>query len=91
MLITGAGVEYRYILEKTGNGYAAYAPDLPGCIAAGDTWAETEKLIREGIIIYLDALAESGAPLPEPLVVTPEMAAAPVAAGRLSVDRAARV
>ena len=91
MLITGAGVEYRYILEKTGNGYAAYAPELPGCIAAGDTRAETEKLIREGIIIYLDALAESGAPLPEPMTVTPEMAAEQVAAGRLSVDRAARV
>ena len=82
---------YRYILEKTGNGYSAYAPDLPGCIAAGDTRSETEKLIREGIIIYLDALAEVGAPLPEPMAVTSEMAAEQVAAGWLSVDRAARV
>ena len=84
-------MEYRYILEKTGNGYAAYAPDLPGCIAAGDTWAETEKLIREGIIIYLEALAEVGDPLPEPMAVTPELAAEQVAAGWLRVDRAARV
>ena len=84
-------MEYRYILEKTGNGYSAYAPDLPGCIAAGDTRVETEKLIREGIIIYLEALAKVGAPLPEPMAVTPELAAEQVAAGWLRVDRAARV
>ena len=81
-------MEYRYILEKTGNGYSAYAPALPGCIAAGYTLAETESLIREGIILYLDALAEFGYPLPEPMVVTPEMAAEQVSAGWVSVDRA---
>ena len=81
-------MEYRYILEKTGNGYSAYAPALPGCIAAGDTLAETENLIREGILLYLDALAEFGHPLPEPMVVTPEMAAEQVSAGWVSVDRA---
>ena len=81
-------MEYRYILEKTGNGYSAYAPALPGCIAAGYTFAETESLIREGIVIYLDALAELGHPLPEPMTVTPAMAAEQIAAGWVSVDRA---
>ena len=40
-------MKYAVVIEKTGNGYSAYVPDLPGCIAAADTLAETEELIRE--------------------------------------------
>ena len=43
-------MQYSYVIEKSDNGYAAYVPDLPGCIAAGDTREETEGLIRQGII-----------------------------------------
>ena len=42
-------MRYAVVIEKTDNGYSAYAPDLPGCIAAGDPRAETERLIREAI------------------------------------------
>ena len=38
---------YTVVIEKTGNGYSAYVPDLPGCVAAGDTREETEALIPE--------------------------------------------
>ena len=54
------------IIEETGNGYSAYLPDLPGCIAAGDTFAETERLIQEAIAYHLDMLREGGDPIPEP-------------------------
>ena len=37
-------MKYVAIIEKTGNAYSAYLPDLPGCIASGDTLAETEGL-----------------------------------------------
>ena len=59
-------MKYLVIIEETGNGYSAYLPDLPGCIAAGDTPAETEELIRQGVIYHLEMLRESGDPIPEP-------------------------
>ena len=43
-------MKYTVVIEKTGNGYSAYAPDLLGCIAAGDSVAEVEELIREAMI-----------------------------------------
>ena len=63
-------MQYSYVIEKSDNGYAAYVPDLPGCIAAGDTREETEGLIRQGIIYYLQSLQEHGEPLPEPRAST---------------------
>ena len=59
-------MKYAVVIEKTGNGYSAYVPDLPGCIAAADTLAETEGLIREAVIYHLEMLCESGDPIPEP-------------------------
>ena len=38
------------VIEKVGNNYSAYVPDLPGCVACGDTLEETEQLIKEAII-----------------------------------------
>jgi len=40
------------IYEWAGENYSAYAPDLPGCVAAGDTIEETERLMREAIELY---------------------------------------
>ena len=59
-------MQYSVVIEKTDNGYSAYAPDLPGCIAAGDSQTEVEKLIREAIIMHLESLREHGDPVPEP-------------------------
>lgn len=57
---------YTAIIEETGNGFSAYVPDLPGCVAAGDTREETEALIREAVTYHLELLRESGDPVPEP-------------------------
>jgi len=54
------------VIEKTENGYGAYVPDLPGCIAAGDTYTETEQLIREAIPFHIQGMVEHGDPVPEP-------------------------
>ena len=59
-------MQYSVVIEKTDNGYSAYAPDLPGCIAAGDSQVEVEELIREAIIMHLESLQEHGDPVPEP-------------------------
>ena len=61
---------YAVVIEKTGNGYSAYVPDLPGCIAAGDTREETETLIQEAVTSHLEMLRESGEPVPEPQTTT---------------------
>lgn len=63
-------MKYAVIVESTGNGYSAYVPDLPGCIAAADTRMEAEALIREAVIFHLEMLRETGDPIPEPQTST---------------------
>ena len=59
-------MRYAIVVEKGPTSYGAYVPDLPGCIAAGETEEETLKLIREAIELHIQALKEDGLPLPEP-------------------------
>ena len=59
-------VKYTVVIEETDNGYSAYAPDVPGCVAAGDTVPEVEDLIREALVLHLESLREHGEPVPEP-------------------------
>jgi len=59
-------MQYSVVIEKAANGYSAYAPDLPGCIAAGDSQTEVEELLRAAIIMHLESLREHGDPVPEP-------------------------
>ena len=61
---------YAVVIEKTGNGYGAYVPDLPGCVAAGNTIEETEQLIRDAIQLHLDGMREDGDTIPVPTTVT---------------------
>ncbi len=62
---------YPVIIEKSDNGYAAYLPDLPGCVAAGDTEEETKALIAEAVVEHLAILAEKGLPIPDPVEAVP--------------------
>jgi predicted RNase H-like HicB family nuclease len=59
--------EYLVIYEWAGQNYSAYAPDLPGCVAAGDTLEETERLMEEAIALYIESLKETRQPVPEPI------------------------
>lgn len=54
------------VIERAGNNYSAYVPDLPGCVATGRTVEETEIEIREAIQFHLAGLREDGLPLPAP-------------------------
>ena len=56
---------YAIVIEPTDNGYSAYVPDLPGCVAAADTYENSDRLIREAVIFHLDSLREHGDPIPE--------------------------
>ncbi len=69
--------EYLVIYERAGENYSAYAPDLPGCVAAGDTLEETERLMREAIELYIVSLKETRQPVPDPVAkAKPVMVAA---------------
>ena len=59
-------MRYAIVIEKAENNYAAYVPDLLGCVATGTTKEETEQQIREAIEIHLRGMREDGLPIPEP-------------------------
>ena len=54
------------VIEKSEGSYGAYVPDLPGCIAAGESEDEVKKLIQEAIEFHIEGLKENGEPVPEP-------------------------
>ncbi|RJQ47360.1 MAG: type II toxin-antitoxin system HicB family antitoxin [Gammaproteobacteria bacterium] len=59
-------MRYAVVIEKAENNYAAYVPDLPGCVATGKTRQEVEDQIREAIVLHLRGMREDGLPIPEP-------------------------
>jgi predicted RNase H-like HicB family nuclease len=59
-------MKYAVVIEKAGENLSAYVPDLPGCIATGNSTPEVEQLIREAISFHLDGLREDGMEIPEP-------------------------
>jgi predicted RNase H-like HicB family nuclease len=59
-------MQYVVVYERTPGGCSAYVPDLPGCVAAGDTRDEVEALMREAIAVHVDALREDGESVPQP-------------------------
>jgi len=61
-----AAMRYAIVIEKAPANYAAYVPDLPGCIATGATVAKTESLIREAIEFHIEGLKSDGLPIPLP-------------------------
>lgn len=63
-------MRYVVVHELSGNGWGAYAPDLPGLGVAGHTLEETKQLIREAIEFHLDGMRQHGEPVPVPSVET---------------------
>ena len=59
-------MRFAIVIEKAPTNYAAYVPDLPGCIATGSTVEETESRIREAIEFHLPGLKSDGLPIPDP-------------------------
>lgn len=59
-------MEFLVVVEKGKSSFGAYVPDLPGCVAVGDSRRQVLKLIREGIQLHIQAMREAGEPVPEP-------------------------
>ncbi|MCY4555054.1 MAG: type II toxin-antitoxin system HicB family antitoxin [Chloroflexi bacterium] len=66
-------MKYVALIAKTGTGYSAYLPDLPGCVAAADTFEETRELIREAANYHVEIMAEHGETIPEPVYIAAEV------------------
>ena len=62
-------MRYAVVIEKAGANYSAYVPDLPGCIATGDTVPEVEAEIGEAIRMHVEGLLEDGLIVPEPTAI----------------------
>ncbi len=59
-------MEYIIVIEKSKNGYGAYAPDLPGVGVVSDTKEEVIKDIKKAIKMHLEDISESGKKIPKP-------------------------
>lgn len=57
---------YLVVIEKGLTSFGAYSPDLPGCIAVGETREEVSALMREAVVFHLEGMREGGEPIPEP-------------------------
>jgi predicted RNase H-like HicB family nuclease len=65
--------KYAVIFEQAEANWAAYVPDLPGCVTTGRTFEETERNIREAISGHIQTLQEFGEPVPEATSVAKEV------------------
>jgi predicted RNase H-like HicB family nuclease len=62
---------YVAMIENAADGsYSAYVPDLPGCVACGDTVDEARQLIREAVGLHIESLRQHGEPVPPPSTTT---------------------
>ena len=59
-------MRYAVIIEKGPKSYGAYVPDLPGCVAAGDTREDVMSLIQEAMAFHIEGLKQEGLPIPTP-------------------------
>lgn len=59
-------MKYTAVLEKGESRYGAYVPDLPGCVAVGESREETLALLKESVDFHIDGLLADGTPLPRP-------------------------
>lgn len=58
--------EYLVVIEGSGDSFSAFAPDLPGCVAAGDSAEEVEQLMAEAIAVHIESLRSHGESIPAP-------------------------
>ncbi len=60
-------MKYSLTIEKTEEGFGAYFPDLPGCVAVGDSELEVVALIKEALHMHLEGLREDNMEIPPPI------------------------
>lgn len=74
-------MEYTVVIERTATNYAAYVPDLPGCVATAGTRDELLDEIRDAIEFHIEGMREDGEPVPQPQATADVVEIAEVAGG----------
>ena len=69
-------MKYAVLFERTETCYSAHVSDLPGCVAAGSTFAETSELIRRAIGLHVAGMREDEEPIPEAKTIAEYIVAA---------------
>ena len=59
-------MQYLVVVEQGPSSFGAYVPDLPGCIAVGETREEVTRLVHEAIEFHIEGLKTDGLPVPQP-------------------------
>jgi predicted RNase H-like HicB family nuclease len=59
-------MKFLIVIEKADSNYSAYSPDLPGCVATGNTPEEVTRNMQEAIVLHIQGLREDNLPVPEP-------------------------
>ncbi|NQU29595.1 MAG: type II toxin-antitoxin system HicB family antitoxin [Anaerolineae bacterium] len=69
---------YRFliVIEKANGNFSAYVPDLPGCVATGNTREETERNIHESVRLHIQGMIEDNLPIPENVTLAEYIAVA---------------
>jgi predicted RNase H-like HicB family nuclease len=57
---------YLVVIEGEDDSFSGYVPDLPGCVAAGDSADEIRQLMHEAIPLHVESLRSHGEPVPPP-------------------------
>ncbi|RWM29573.1 type II toxin-antitoxin system HicB family antitoxin [Mesorhizobium sp.] len=60
-------MRYAVVIERAGDNFSAYVPDLPGCIATGATVPEVESEIRDAMRFHIEGLRADGLDVPKPV------------------------
>ncbi len=59
-------VRYAIVIEKGERNFSAYVPDLPGCVATGDSIEEARREIREAVAFHIEGMRADGSAIPAP-------------------------
>jgi predicted RNase H-like HicB family nuclease len=59
-------MKFLIVIEKTGTGYSAYSPDIPGCVATGTTRDDAEREMKSAVAFHIEGLKSEGMALPTP-------------------------
>ena len=74
-------MKYTVVIERTSNNYAAYVPDLPGCVATASNREDLLEEIRDAIEFHIEGMREDGEPVPQPRATADVVEVAEVAGG----------
>ncbi len=66
-------MHYTVVIEQGETSYGAYVPDLPGCVAVGETIEEVKILIAEAIEFHIEGMLQDGLPIPKPTSIAHEV------------------